>query len=617
MKNNNLRKIFGFIVICAMLMALVTSCLDRDFSGKEYVESDKVVTDYLETDKDTANKCAIFLSVLKRTGYDKILGTYGTFTVFAPTDLAMKSFLADNGKDSIGQFTNDFLVKFVRGHVMDVSYSIFKFKIGSLSDTTMLGNNLFVSYTKDGLNVLVNQKSKIIAGDLLCSNGFIHKIDQVIIPVTQNIYDYLFSHDEYSFLREAIVKTGYDSILKLGSYWRFDGLYKSRVERLYTLFAETDSVFKARGINSYADLYNKYCQTGNPKDPFDSLNIFIGYHILTKRVYSDVFTSGNYTTAALADIQMTIHTDDSVRISPEPLDTIKITKIKDGVSYDSTVIRYRYTTIIPDVSNINLINGVIHRTNRILKPSTTLPEDELIPVFDTWMKPYIDSLHSGTTNTWQGGNGQRMKIFQRDTALKYFKGIISWKIYYQGTVQYDGINVVQSDGQDICYSPQASGAGNWIGSILSGNPAGDGKGNCLFIEKLNQWEITWYTRKLTPGTYKVGVGYKQYYNRGYVKVIVDDDPLLLDANASIIDMQAVHANYTGTALVAGQTTMLGYPNKRDGKTDQMYTEVQVGSVTFDRPKIHRIKLTNMPLYGVNYISDRTFLIDYIRLEAVK
>jgi uncharacterized surface protein with fasciclin (FAS1) repeats len=590
--------------------------LDKDYTQRQFLPENILITDYFKS--DTAANTGLFLKLLQITGYDNILGTYGTFTVFEPTNDAINQFVAENGKTSIEDFSPDYLVKLVKAHIVNTTFNSFQFKSGALDDSTLLGNYLVVSFAASGFSATyINKTAKVIRKDIVCSNGIVHKIDHILTPVIDNLYSYLQKHAEYSIITQAIAETGYDSLLVLGAY---NDAYRHRVERSFTLFAEPDSVFHKAKINSYSDLKAKYSNTGNPKNRKDSLNLFVGYHILTGRIYSQNFTSKNYTTAGY-DLLISVIAEDVVKMNPDSIgeETIKVWDQATLEYVDKQVAKYSYAYLIDNLTNTDVTNGLIHGIDKVMPPKKPVAQTYVLPLFDKWVKQYVDSVTRRLpTVTFQNFAGTAVKIFARDSVLSYFKGRMSWVINYLGpkAPQADPTLGIQSDDREICYNNQQkiANGGHFLGSIVS-NPLGDANGNCFFVVNYNEYEVTYTTDYIVPGKYKVGLGYKNG-NRYTIRVIVDDDPSLLDEKASYVDPS--YGGSTGYLATTGQTYMKSLGAIRDAYAGSEWVECQMGSVIFLDKRKHRIKITNMTQYGApggNF--GKNSLLDYIRLEAVK
>jgi uncharacterized surface protein with fasciclin (FAS1) repeats len=150
---------------------------------------------------------------------------------------------------------------------------------GFSSDTTALGNYLVYDMSKGDGTIHLNTKSKVYKSDQRVSNGVVHLVENVLIPPTFTIWDYINEDPSYGIFTAALVETGYDKTAD-----RVD-LNKGKLNTTYTFFAESDEVYKAEGINSLSDLKAKLADKGS------DLEEFIQYHIIEgKKLNGAIFS---------------------------------------------------------------------------------------------------------------------------------------------------------------------------------------------------------------------------------------------------------------------------------------------------------------------------------------
>ncbi len=130
-----------------------------------------------------AGTFTILATALDSAGLVDTLKGEGPFTVFAPTDDAFANLLADLGITAEDLLANPDLKNILLYHVL--SGSVPAADVLALEDGTMVetvnGQSLIVSF--EGGNVFVDD-AKVTATDVMASNGVIHVIDEVIMPVT-------------------------------------------------------------------------------------------------------------------------------------------------------------------------------------------------------------------------------------------------------------------------------------------------------------------------------------------------------------------------------------------------------------------------------------------------
>jgi uncharacterized surface protein with fasciclin (FAS1) repeats len=120
------------------------------------------------------------VAALKAAQLDGNLSSPGPFTVFAPTDNAFKKLPPGTVdsllKDPTGQLKNILLYHVVNRELMarDVM------RQGTIN--TLQGQSLLISVS-NGV-ITINGDAKVITADIVCSNGVIHVIDNVLAPQT-------------------------------------------------------------------------------------------------------------------------------------------------------------------------------------------------------------------------------------------------------------------------------------------------------------------------------------------------------------------------------------------------------------------------------------------------
>ncbi|HSK67885.1 MAG TPA: fasciclin domain-containing protein, partial [Candidatus Limnocylindria bacterium] len=122
----------------------------------------------------------VLTAALQKAGLVEALQGEGPFTVFAPTDAAFASLLADLGVTAgelldQPQLADVLLYHVVPGRVLSTALSE-----GMAPETLLAGQSLAVSL-RDGAKV---NDSYVTAADIEAGNGVIHVIDAVLVPPT-------------------------------------------------------------------------------------------------------------------------------------------------------------------------------------------------------------------------------------------------------------------------------------------------------------------------------------------------------------------------------------------------------------------------------------------------
>jgi len=144
----------------------------------------------------------------------------------------------------------------------------------------------------------VNKTAFVTASNILCANGWVHGIDHVLVPPQLSLAELVEAETGYSIFTEALRATGF-----------YDTLYFERgmevpaEKRFRTVIVESDAVFHEAGIMDFAQLKDKYSQTGDPKNRTDSLWLFVAYHISDGGLFlEDVASASSIYTLAPKEI---------------------------------------------------------------------------------------------------------------------------------------------------------------------------------------------------------------------------------------------------------------------------------------------------------------------------
>ena len=128
----------------------------------------------IQTVIDTGNFKTL-IRVLRETELVDVLSIEGPFTIFAPTDQAF----AKLPKGTIEKLVKnkEKLTYILTYHV--ILNKIMEFQVVNMKKTNTVNGKELTINTKKGLKV---DKSNVIKTDIICTNGIIHVIDQVLIP---------------------------------------------------------------------------------------------------------------------------------------------------------------------------------------------------------------------------------------------------------------------------------------------------------------------------------------------------------------------------------------------------------------------------------------------------
>lgn len=256
-------------------------------------------------------------SLLQAAGLVETLKGKGPFTVFAPTDAAFAKLPKETVEALLKPENKDRLAAILTYHVVPGSVKAADV-VKLTSAGTVNGQRVSVA-VKDG-KVILDGKSTVTATDIEASNGVIHVIDTVILPVEDNVLAVAAKAGSFNTLAKLIQTAGLVETLS--------------GKGPFTVFAPTDEAF--------AKL---------PKETVDSLlkpenkaqlAAILTYHVVPGRVYaSDVVKLSSAKSVQGANIAITSR-DGKVMIGAQNANVVK--------------------------TDIETSNGVIHVIDTVILP---------------------------------------------------------------------------------------------------------------------------------------------------------------------------------------------------------------------------------------------------------
>ncbi|MBR5918623.1 MAG: fasciclin domain-containing protein, partial [Prevotella sp.] len=586
-----------FIVMAALVMTGLNSCKEDIDESNLYTFTGETIEDYIVNRPEQFSN---FNYILKRIGYDQILSAYGTYTCFAPTNDAVTAYvdslyddmskdgLPHNGMTSRGlegltdSLCNDIaLFHLLYSEVMGVDMN------SGMTISTMLGRDINTSIDPESKRLVLNDYSQIVSMDNELENGVLHEIDHVLTRSNNLIAGELSKHEEFTIFNQALVATTLAD--SLSGLERRDVIIpqkyncnKSKDKRIYTpgrgnnavegdpgtcklgytIFAETDEVLKANGINNLDDLaafaakvygncakqdggwYDYFRNHGievstgtDYSNPYNALNMFMRYHILEYMVSYDnfFFTDkegvSNHASAPIYEYMETML----------PYTLMKLSRINGVPRINRWVTNSTLTDreadlaspaiatvmkegILVNKDNIQSLNGYIHPINGMLVYDYDVPHGTL----NERMRFDITSfLHEMMTNGLRRMNPKDVKARAGGT-FDTFGGDGNMRIPENFC---KNIRVYNGDNSEIYYLPgQDRTWANYQGDELLCNGAYD------------------FALRLPPvpdGTYEVRLGYSANTLRGMMQCYIGRSPSLSDMNPLDIPLDMRHMPYGG------------------------------------------------------------------------
>ena len=298
----------------------LSSCTAEPDESNRFTFTGETVNDFLLHNDSLFSD---FNYILRRSGQDRLLSSYGTYTCFAPKNAAIQEYvdslyddpesLDENGNKLHNGMTGPGLEGLTDSLCLDiVYYHLLKTELTTTemltsegaSYRTMLGRSITAGQGT-GRQILVNNGAPIDLGmcDQELVNGYLHAIDKCIPRSNRVVANELKANiDKFSIFYEALEATGLDEAMntmeKTLSYTppaEKTGYYiPTECKKGFTLFAEPDWVFNQHGIHTFPQLV-EYCKEVYGKCATGSRDWDHGWYDYFRNNGIEVDMSDNYT----------------------------------------------------------------------------------------------------------------------------------------------------------------------------------------------------------------------------------------------------------------------------------------------------------------------------------
>lgn len=318
-------------VAIAFTAALLIGCDDDPGAENYYTAKGDMANTYLTSRPETYSKFVDIINKSNLVNLD-LLGTYGSYTVFAPTNDAVDAYLAGRQMSSVDDLSVADCDTIACTHIIEQSYFTTDFSDATLPTQNMLDRYLTITCDSDVTSdpgkvqivYFVNQSAKVILRDDSVENGVVHTVDKIIDATTEMLPDLMKKDSTISLFYNAMKICHLDTLMrdyKDESYhlspdsideW-FPQATAVEVDMVgymenryygYTGFIEPNEVYAAHGINNLEDLkayakqiydevYPEDADVTDYKDRRNSLNRFVSYHFLPARIIYNDLTADN------------------------------------------------------------------------------------------------------------------------------------------------------------------------------------------------------------------------------------------------------------------------------------------------------------------------------------
>jgi uncharacterized surface protein with fasciclin (FAS1) repeats len=289
------------------------------------------------------------------------MNTYGTYTMFLPTNEAVKQYLKDVGANSLKDVPLVDLQNIAKLHILEARINTTFFTDGKIATPSMYGQYLITGAANiNGVSsITINKTANIVASNVELGNGVVHVIDKVLRVADKTLAQTIEADANLSLFTEVLKATGwYD---KLNQPLTYDA---NKIGSHLTVLAQTNDVFAKAGFNTLDDLKARYSKPtdplkpADPMNPVDSLNLFVQYRLLPQLNY-------------LADLATT-----PVFVTKAPLEVISAKLLKDVIYLNRDVfngVLEEGSPILRQLSDVTASNGVVHYVDENFSIKKRLP----------------------------------------------------------------------------------------------------------------------------------------------------------------------------------------------------------------------------------------------------
>lgn len=338
MMKNFIIKIRIILIVSLACLFGMTSCYEEPDGSQLFNAEEMTLREMIVQD----SRLSAFFSILQKCGYDKKISTYMKYTCFAPVNEGVEPYIDslyyDNNKsfphngiqesanwgslslaEKVSLMSDSLCEDLSKYHLSGETFMQVNISGATTCSTLITGRNVTVDIFREGAfagKTSLNGRSAIIDGDIEASNGVLHICNSIIPRSDRTVDDQMHAEGDFTIFHTALQLTGLDKLLqqeKKDTTYSYASTHPTDREatphELYcpteclvkwTVFAETDDVFKANGINSFEDLKAKCIEWyGNPTwynyvnehgiqistgddytNEWNVVHMFIAYHIL-------------------------------------------------------------------------------------------------------------------------------------------------------------------------------------------------------------------------------------------------------------------------------------------------------------------------------------------------
>ncbi len=516
------------IIAFATLMSVMPSCISDDIGDNYYTFTGETVGQYI---RNRPEKYSEFTALLDTTRVLGLLNAYGDYTCFVPDDEAMHRFYQSKGKNSINDFTVDELKKIAYNHIIkDFTITTDEFVEGFLNKQTMSGRfvDIGISTDENGLVYTVNSYSTITTKDIEVHNGVIQEISEVVSPTDNTLVEAIAKDEDFSLFLEALEATGLDQNLRLikdesyvpdpewvarensGYIYNYARVRIPR-ERKYgfTALMESNDTYAEHNINNlddmkayakqvYDDIYPEDASITDVTNRKNSLNRFVAYHLLNKKLPMRLFiekydnTGMNYESTGESHSVKVVDMFEYIEtLCPNTLLEVRTLRTTNEYNVFNMIPESGQAIRLTENFDNDALNGVYHEIDNILVYNADvermLSTKRLRMDVSSFFPEFVNN-NIRVGNSHVGGGLFSERWFLPNGFVDRINASSTTEVHY-----------FNADDRFMDY-----------------------QGDEMFLLGLYDFDIT--TPTIPPGTYEVRFGYQPTGGRGVAQLYWDDIP---------------------------------------------------------------------------------------------
>jgi uncharacterized surface protein with fasciclin (FAS1) repeats len=314
----------------ALLATTLIACSDTDDNNITGTAGAGVTLGNIVEVAEDNGSFTTLVAALQASGLDAVLADESRdFTVFAPTDAAFATLLADLGISAADLLASPNLTDILLYHVVADAEIDSTQAVAAAGTTVTTANTDDIGVALQGTDLFINA-ARVATPDVAASNGVIHVVDAVLIPTEDDatsgtIADVATANGSFNTLVGALGATGLDAVL-------------ADADGKFTVFAPTDAAFAKIDTSGLTN---------------DELKDILLYHVI---VGAEINAAA---ATAIAGNTVTMENGDNMALS---LSNTELFANLSGIS----------------LPNVDASNGIIHAIDTVLLP----PADAAAPTLN-------------------------------------------------------------------------------------------------------------------------------------------------------------------------------------------------------------------------------------------